>query len=372
MTDVYERLAAHLDTTPAGYPRTASGVEIRILRRLFTEDEAELALHLTVIAEEPRVVARRARRPVADTARVLQEMERKGLILPEIRHGVTRYMVLQFVVGFWEAQVDKLTPDLARDFEEYLPSLFDAEAWSRTRQMRIVPVNTSIDERGAVLPHELVEELVRRGHGHYAVSNCICRQERRLGGEGCDRPMESCLSLGSGSRLRYAFRPRPWDPARRGDRDLAAGGRGRPRPPGGQRATGGLHLHVLRLLLRCAPLAQTPPLASTDRVDSIRGNAVPGRVRRLRRVRAAVPDGCAAHGRRSSRPARRALHRLRAVRRHLSEWCPSPLQEADAEQPDVPQTLVGSYLQIGRARGRFGASEIAGLKLRSIVDRLLS
>ena len=46
-TDVYERLAQHLDDMPAGYPSTESGVEMRILRRLFTPEDAELTLHLT-------------------------------------------------------------------------------------------------------------------------------------------------------------------------------------------------------------------------------------------------------------------------------------------------------------------------------------
>ena len=33
---IYEALAAHLDRLPAGFPRTPDGVEMRILRRLFT------------------------------------------------------------------------------------------------------------------------------------------------------------------------------------------------------------------------------------------------------------------------------------------------------------------------------------------------
>ena len=47
--DVYKRLAAHLDDLPAGFPPTESGVEIRILKKLFAEDEAELALLLSVL-----------------------------------------------------------------------------------------------------------------------------------------------------------------------------------------------------------------------------------------------------------------------------------------------------------------------------------
>ena len=58
--DVYRRLAKHLDNLPGGFPPTESGVELRILRRLFTPEEAELAMRLTLIPEEAPVVARRA------------------------------------------------------------------------------------------------------------------------------------------------------------------------------------------------------------------------------------------------------------------------------------------------------------------------
>ena len=49
--DIYRRLAKHLDNLPAGYPATESGVEMRILRRLFTPEEATLAIHLTLLPE---------------------------------------------------------------------------------------------------------------------------------------------------------------------------------------------------------------------------------------------------------------------------------------------------------------------------------
>ncbi|MDH4007578.1 MAG: hypothetical protein OEU35_05915, partial [Desulfuromonadales bacterium] len=55
----YQKLAIHLDNLPGGFPATESGVEQRILRRLFTPEEAELAVHLELIEESPRVVAYR-------------------------------------------------------------------------------------------------------------------------------------------------------------------------------------------------------------------------------------------------------------------------------------------------------------------------
>ena len=41
--ELYRKLQQHLDRMPVGFPATESGVEIRILQRLFTPDEAALA-----------------------------------------------------------------------------------------------------------------------------------------------------------------------------------------------------------------------------------------------------------------------------------------------------------------------------------------
>jgi Fe-S-cluster-containing hydrogenase component 2 len=370
--DVYEKLAEHLDSMPAGYPRTASGVELRILRRLFAPEEAWVALHLTVIAEEPAVVAKRARRPVLETAQRLQEMERKGLILCDVRGGISRYMALQFVVGFWEGQVDKLTPELVRDFEEYLPWLFDPDLWSRTPQMRVVPVNASIEARGEVLPHELVEELVRGGAGHYAVSNCICRQERRIAGDGCDRPMESCLSLGSAAnyitrsgRGRAITREEMLDILRRADEAGLVLQASNARRAVFLCTCCGCCCGVLRSLKRHPSPARivATPFVATLQPESCEGCAACES--RCQMDALSVTDG------------RAALDAARCIGCGLCvTTCPTGalrlVRKPDAEQPDVPQSLLANYLKIGRARGRFGVRELAALKVRSVVDRLLA
>ena len=69
MSDIYKKLAKYLDDMPGGFPATESGVELRILRRLFTPEEAELALSLTLLPEEPAHVARRIHLPEEETAR---------------------------------------------------------------------------------------------------------------------------------------------------------------------------------------------------------------------------------------------------------------------------------------------------------------
>jgi ferredoxin len=48
MNDVYRALREHLDSLPAGFPATSSGVEIRILKRLFNPAERCIGCGLCV------------------------------------------------------------------------------------------------------------------------------------------------------------------------------------------------------------------------------------------------------------------------------------------------------------------------------------
>ena len=59
MSDVYQRLADYLDNLPAGFPPTETGVELRILKRLFSQQEAEIAPGLTMMPEPVAAIAQR-------------------------------------------------------------------------------------------------------------------------------------------------------------------------------------------------------------------------------------------------------------------------------------------------------------------------
>jgi Na+-translocating ferredoxin:NAD+ oxidoreductase subunit B len=195
--DIYYDLAHHLDNLPGGYPSTESGVELRILQRLFTPEEAALALHLTVLPEEPEVIAFRAALPVEEVSERLAILARKGLCYSLHAEGrPPRYMAVQFAIGIWEFHVEDLDEGLVRDFDEYLPTLLDLEVWREAPQLRTIPVGESIPVAAEVLPYESAEQLVRR-HSRFTIAPCICRRERGMVGEGCDRPLETCLSMGT-------------------------------------------------------------------------------------------------------------------------------------------------------------------------------
>ncbi|HDI59669.1 MAG TPA: 4Fe-4S ferredoxin, partial [Desulfobacteraceae bacterium] len=63
MSDVYEQLRQRLDDLATGFPGTEQKVELRLLRRLFTQDEAEFFLQMSPMLETPAQVAGRLERP---------------------------------------------------------------------------------------------------------------------------------------------------------------------------------------------------------------------------------------------------------------------------------------------------------------------
>lgn len=192
---VYDKLAQALDDLPGGFPLSKNGAELRILRKLYTPEEAEIARHLTLLAEEPRIIARRAGIPVAEAARLLEEMDRKRLVYYFPKEGEPpRYMAQQFLVGIYESQVDRLDRQLVEEFEQYLPVYNAAGLWGKVAQLRTIPIQQSIPNEARVLPYEAIDEIMRT-HTRFAVANCICRQEQRILGHDCGKPLETCLVM---------------------------------------------------------------------------------------------------------------------------------------------------------------------------------
>ena len=197
MADVYTRLARHLDDLPAGFPATESGVEIRILKRLFSEEEADLAARLIMMPEPAAAIAARTGRDESVLETMLERMSKKGLIFRSTKNGQNLYMAAQFVIGIWEYHLNDLDEELIRDVNEYLPLLMK-KAWVKqeTKQLRVVPIARSISAGMSVMPYEMAEEIIGR-QAKIVVSPCICRREHEMVGKGCGKPMEVCLSFGS-------------------------------------------------------------------------------------------------------------------------------------------------------------------------------
>lgn len=195
MEPIYKTLARQLDSLPGGYPATESGIELRILKRLFSPEEAEIAVHLTLTPEPAAAIAGRIGTEEATLAPKLMDMSHKGLILRSGKEGGYNFMAAQFMVGIWEYHVNDLDVELIKDVNEYLPYLTGAQEQVRTQQLRVIPVTKSLAADIRVMPYEQAEEIIGQ-QSKIVVAPCICRKEHRMVGDGCDKPMEACLIFG--------------------------------------------------------------------------------------------------------------------------------------------------------------------------------
>ena len=77
----YRRLAACLDALPNGFPPAEDAADLRLLAKLFSVEEAELAANLHAEMETAAQIAQRLGREMRGVAELLKQMARKGLIL---------------------------------------------------------------------------------------------------------------------------------------------------------------------------------------------------------------------------------------------------------------------------------------------------
>lgn len=203
MSDVYERLQRHLDRLPMGFPRSKSGVEIEILRKLFTPEEAEIACELEVRPEKPEALAERLGRDPEAFGDKLMEMSNKGLIFRSKRNGETVFSGAPFVVGIYEYQIRKMDRDLASKKDRYLREAF-SEEWHRGEKkssfLRVVPVNRSIKPDMGAQPYEVMRDIIRQQE-LVAVTDCICRVKAGLLDHPCEKPVETCFAFGAGAQF---------------------------------------------------------------------------------------------------------------------------------------------------------------------------
>ncbi len=190
----YQRLATRLDELPDGFPPTESGVELRLLAKLFSPEEAAIAAVLHKTPEPAGAIAERAGLERKAARTLLKGLARRGLITLARIEGGLGYALMPFAVGFYEHQSATIDAEFARLFEAYyqesLPQLFNADPPIH----RVVPVRESVQTELEIQSHESVADLVDNARS-WGVVDCICRKQKALVGDGCDHPLDVCMVL---------------------------------------------------------------------------------------------------------------------------------------------------------------------------------
>ena len=192
----YEKLREFLNQFPIGFRKTPSGVEIKILERLFTEEEAELATFLTIRPERARTIARRTGKDLGEIEKKLEIMAKKGLVFRVRREDRVLYNAAPFMIGLYEYSVNNIDKNLAQMFKQYYQEAgLEEMGASNVPGFKVIPLKESIQIGTTLYPYLMLEESIKKARV-ISVADCICRKEARLLGEGCNHPVETCLSFG--------------------------------------------------------------------------------------------------------------------------------------------------------------------------------
>jgi electron transport complex protein RnfB len=200
-SNVYAELQKHLDTMPVGYPATQSGVELRLLKFLFTPEQARIALgldHRFRTAEQIYQRVKDSGISLEELKTILDEMVDRGNTFLIRKEGEKTYASIPLVVGMLELQGKRLTPDALRDVNEYFQDKFGAEyASSKIPQTRVIPVGKSISSEHRIGTYDELRDIIEKAGDRIRIGECMCRQSMQVAGQPCTvtARKETCMAF---------------------------------------------------------------------------------------------------------------------------------------------------------------------------------
>ncbi len=191
----YRRLAKTLDSFPNRFPPADDGSDLRLLAKIFSPEEADLAACLTLEMETPQQIAERTGRELRGVMQLLKAMVHQGQIVPgKNAEGRLAFALMPFVVGIYEAQNARMDAEMAELFEDYYQNTFKTALAITPPVHRVIPIGASVENDMAIMPYESVDVLLHDAQS-WGVINCICRMQKALIGEPCQHPVEVCMVL---------------------------------------------------------------------------------------------------------------------------------------------------------------------------------
>lgn len=202
-TDVYRKLQKHIDNMPVAFPESDSGSDIKLLKHLFTPEEAEIALELSALPEPLERIHKRLAKTgisICDLEKILDNLTEKGSILGgkffERKGPKKYYSKAPLAIGMYELQAGRLTKIFEKDFQDYWNEKFHNVFHSKkTSQMRTIPINKGVNIERYIDSYDNARDIVQKTERPMAVIECVCRSGKDLFEQPCKHSdiRETCL-----------------------------------------------------------------------------------------------------------------------------------------------------------------------------------
>lgn len=185
---------------PVGFPATESGVEIRLLKYLYTPEEANVVTHLSILKESFQHLYKRMKKrgmSKSELEAILKSLDEKGVIFL-LKKGEKRYYSKpQFIVGIFELQIGRLTKEFYELFSQYEDEILYKEMTRYKNQVRTIPVEKSLTPEHNISTYDDIRYFLEHYNGPIALTDCICRLGTDLIGEYCKQTnvKDVCISF---------------------------------------------------------------------------------------------------------------------------------------------------------------------------------
>jgi Na+-translocating ferredoxin:NAD+ oxidoreductase subunit B len=191
---VYQKLAKVLDTLPNGFPATPDGTELKILKKIFTPDEAEMCCDMKMTFETAQQIAKRSGRPSTGLEDKLTAMCQRGEVAGKTVKGVKQFRIMPWVVGIYEFQLKRMDREFCELCEEYTMYFGPQLVEHKPDLMQVIPIEDKIPVKHQAFTYQQVSSIIDKGL-LFRVNECICKKEQGMLGKPCKKPVEVCLAV---------------------------------------------------------------------------------------------------------------------------------------------------------------------------------
>jgi electron transport complex protein RnfB len=193
---VYRELARKLDSIPPGFPATESGMELQLLARLFTREEATIVTAMRLTYEAAGDIAARAAMDPDVAYDILNGAARKGLVRTRTGEQEPAFALnpqLSGLVGYqYKAILGRADAKAAELYVQWIQETRGGSLSDAPAATRVIAVGEAIPFSLAIHPYQQAGEILVRAKS-WGVLDCTCRARTRQAGQGCSYPLQTCL-----------------------------------------------------------------------------------------------------------------------------------------------------------------------------------
>lgn len=204
---VYFELLDYFNKMPVGLPNTKSGVEIRLLELLFTEEEAQLAMKLNFNPQKLKKIHRKIKNndlSLEDLDNKLEKMYEKGTIIRAYNNSEKLFLLAPFVPGIYEFQLGRLTPELVNNVFQYFNEAYFEKEYNvpGIPQLRTIPIEEAVSYDLNIANYDKIREIIDMS-SEIGIMDCICRKAHDMIDDPCKKTdlRKTCMTFGSAAKM---------------------------------------------------------------------------------------------------------------------------------------------------------------------------